>query len=335
MTETPLRVGLAGCGGIARQYHLRELLADPRVELVAIADPDQHSRAALSPLPGVEILESAEDLIGRPGIEAIVVCAPTPLHARIAAAVSNGDQHLYLEKPVALTMDEAHSLERALEARPQVCAIGFNFRRSPALRRLRDRLEAEGVGEVLCVRGWQCEAAAAETMPEWKRARRSGGGAMLEIASHQVDFARWLLGREVADVEEARLDSIHSEHDDARFVLTMEGGARVEIVVSYVQGRKHRWEVEGSRGVLRAERWPARVSRPRRGSQRGPTRVATSLRALPIPRREPSFGLALRDFAAACHGEARELPTIADGRRSLEVVLAAERLALGQEPPVA
>lgn len=334
MNEAPLRVGLAGCGGIARQYHLRELLADPRVELGAIADPDQRSLAALPTLPGVEILDSAEDLIGRPGIEAIVVCVPTPAHARIGAAVARGDQHLYLEKPLALTIGEARSLEIELGARPQVSTIGFNFRRSPAFRLLRDRLSSEGVGEIVCVRGWQCEAAVPEALPEWKRARSSGGGAMLEIASHQVDFARWLLGREVTGVEEARLDSIRSEHDDARFVLAMEGGARVEIVVSYVQGRKHRWEVEGSRGVLRAERWPAWVSRPRRASSYGPTRLATSLRALPIPRREPSFGLALQDFVAAAAGDVRELPTIADGRRSLEVVLAAERVALGREAPV-
>ena len=80
--------------------------------------------------------------------------------------------------------------------------------------------------------------------------------------------------------------------------------------------------------MLRAERWPARVTKRRRPSPSGPSRVSTGLRALPIPRREPSFGLALGQFVGACLGEPHALPTISDGRRSLEVVLEAERGAL-------
>ncbi len=167
-------------------------------------------------------------------------------------------------------------------------------------------------------------------MAEWKLARSSGGGVLLDVASHETDFARWLLGTEVAGVEDASLDSKRFEHDDARFVLRMSDGVRVEVVVSYVQGRKHRWEVEGSDGVLRAERWPARVTRRRRPAPAGPSVLATRLRALPIPRREPSFGLALREFARACQGEPHSLPTITDGRRSLEIVLEAERSAAGR-----
>ena len=171
------------------------------------------------------------------------------------------------------------------------------------------------------------EAADAATMPAWKLARESGGGVLIDIGSHAFDFARWLLGVDVEAVEECAIRSVRSEGDEARLTLRMAGGVRAELVHSYLQGRKHRWEVEGTAGVLRAERWPARLSRHRRVAPGGPSRIATSLRALPIPRREPSFGRALREFTGAALGGAHDLPTIADGRRSLEVVLEAESRA--------
>ncbi|MDX6638497.1 MAG: myo-inositol 2-dehydrogenase / D-chiro-inositol 1-dehydrogenase [Solirubrobacterales bacterium] len=323
-------MGLAGCGGIARQYHLRELSADPRVELVAVADPSTASRAALPTLPGVEVSKDVEDMIGSPGIDAVVVCASTPAHAEIAAGVAEGHQHLYLEKPIALDLDEARRIEALLDARDALTAVGFQYRFSPAFRDLKQQIGEGRIGAIRHVRAWHCEVADPGAMSGWKLARSSGGGVLIDIGSHEVDFASWLLGTEVDGVEDATLTSSRIEHDDARFVLRMSDGVRVEVVVSYVQGRKHRWEVEGSDGVLRAERWPPRVSRPRRPAPSGPTKLATRLRALPVPRREPSFGLALRQFARASQGEPHSLPTIADGRRSLEIVLEAERDALAR-----
>ena len=80
--------------------------------------------------------------------------------------------------------------------------------------------------------------------------------------------------------------------------------------------------------MLRADRWPRRLTRRRSYSAAGPSPLATRLLALPIPRREPSFALALSAFVdAALGGEGVGPATIEDGLRSLEVVLAAERLA--------
>ncbi len=329
--QPQLRVGLVGCGGIARQYHLPALRADQRVELVAIAEPAARTRAALPPIAGLDLHENTDALLSRADVDAVIVCASSSAHAGIAAAVGRGRQHLYLEKPVALQLDEACALESMLNARRAVCAVGFNYRLSPAFGRLRRQLRAGRIGDVRRVRGWHCEAASAETMPEWKRTRSSGGGVLLDLVSHQIDFVRWLLGTDVEAVEEATIESSRSEQDHARIVFAMSDGVQVEVVASYLQGRKHRWEVEGVRGVLRADRWPARVSLRRRPAPEGPSRLATSLLAVPIPRREPSFALALGQFVGAALGEGHALPTITDGRRSLEIVLAAERSASG--PP--
>jgi predicted dehydrogenase len=323
-----MRVGLAGCGGIARQYHLRILRAHPGVELVAIADPSERALAQLTPLPGEELLNDSFALVARDDIDALVVCAATPAHAEIAAAVSGGGQHLYLEKPIALDARTAGSLERSLAGRRAITAVGFSHRFSPAFAELRSRIRRGEVGAPSRIRGWHCEVADTTRISPWKLSRETGGGVLLDLASHQVDFARWLLGAEVEEVEEASVTSHRSEQDDARIAIRMSDGTVVETFVSYVQGRKHRWEVEGASGVLRAERWPARVRRRRHPSPGGPSRLSVALRSTPFPQREPSFRSALDAFIAAANGADVQLPTISDGRRSLEVVLEAERLAL-------
>jgi myo-inositol 2-dehydrogenase / D-chiro-inositol 1-dehydrogenase len=326
-----LRIGLAGCGGIARQYHLRALRDHPGVDLVAAADPSPVARGAAAELGGFDLHDDVAEMIGREDVDAVVVCAPTPAHAELAEAVAATDKHLYLEKPVGLDLVRAEAVRGALEARSATTAVGFNFRLNPAFVELRRRIEAGRAGEIRNLRCWHCEVARPEAMPAWKLRRETGGGVLLDLVSHSVDTARWLLADEVTGVESARLSSEVTEHDDARVELRMRHGARVELVASYVQGRKHRWEVEGSAGVLRADRWPARVVRRRRPAPAGPSSLATRLLALPIPRREPSFAAALDRFAAAvAGGEEAGLATIGDGVRSLEIVLEAERLARGR-----
>ena len=69
---------------------------------------------SMQALPGVQVVEDAAEVIARDDVEAVVVCAATPTLAQIAAAVAAGDQHHYLEKPIALTAEEARTLEEGL-----------------------------------------------------------------------------------------------------------------------------------------------------------------------------------------------------------------------------
>ena len=164
-------------------------------------------------------------------------------------------------------------------------------------------------------------------MPSWRRRRETGGGVLLDLASHEVDLVRWVLGQEIAAVESAEVESRAGEQDAARLELRTGGGVAVSCSLSYGEGQLYRWEVEGTEATMRLERWPPRLGRRRRPSRARPSTLVARVRGLPIPKREPSFALALRAFVDRALGGPSALPTIADGRRSLEVVLAAEARA--------
>jgi predicted dehydrogenase len=327
---SPLNLGLIGCGGIARQYHLRVLGRMRGVEIVAVADPRPPARAHAANLSSATTYEDGHELLARDDVDAVVICAENRVHAELATASAIAGKAFYLEKPLALSIADGR---RAIDAagRSGVAAtIGLNFRYLPVYRALRRHLASGSLGEVRAIRTRYCEPVAIERMPAWKRRRESGGGALLDLGTHHLDLAAWLVGERIAAIKEARLDSDLSEHDSAWIRGRMAGGAELEAEFSFRRGRICDWVVECEGGTLTVDRHDLRsklLARPRqrRRSRAGP--LKGGVRALPIPRREPTFALSLVAFVERLRGMQRELPSLEDGLRSLEVVLQAEAVA--------
>ena len=320
-----LGIALLGCGAAARQYHLRELQADPRAALVAIADPSADALEEAGSPSGVLRTVDPAEAIGAAGVEAAVIAASTPAHEGLARAALEAGLHVYVEKPIALDVAAATSLAERGRASGRVCAAGFNYRLNPAFARLRSRVLGGEIGPVRSVRTSFCEPGAADP-PPWRRDPETGGGVLIDLGSHEIDTLRWILGSEVTEIDGAAARSTVTNWDEAEFQLRMEDGTAVASRLSYRAGREHRWLVEGERGTLRLDRWPPRVSSRRRGLTAG---LERRLRDSPLPRREPSFRAALRAFVRAALGAQQQLPTLEDGLRSLEAVEALGEAARG------
>jgi predicted dehydrogenase len=303
----PLRVGVLGCGAIAQAIHVPLLRRTPGATLVAVADPSPAARAAAVRLaPGVDVFEDLPSLLRSGRVGAVVVCAPSALHGPLALAVLEAGMHLYLEKPLAVDRESAERAAAAASASSVVATIGFNRRFHPAFLALRRSLTQGGAGELRELRTRFCEPVA-RSMPDWKRRRETGGGALLDLASHHVDLVRFVAGEEV-EVELASIRSVASEHDEAELVLRLASGVRATIEVSFHGPRADVVEARCAARTLRADRH-------------------AGLRARLRPGWDPSYRTSLRAFVDRVRGASLSLPTLEDGLRSLEVVLAAERAA--------
>src|SRR5512134_1043415 len=103
-----IRVGLLGCGRIARMYHLPILARATGVELAALADPDPERLAAAgAAAPGARRSSDWREILGDDSIDAVVICVPTGLHADAARAAFQSGKDVYLEKPVATELAAA------------------------------------------------------------------------------------------------------------------------------------------------------------------------------------------------------------------------------------
>ncbi len=323
--SAPLRVGVIGCGSISTAVHLRALRQLRGVRVTALADPSAEARVRAGRLvPTAVLLPDAADLPARDDVDAVVIAAPTGLHAPLALTTLRARRHIYLEKPIATTLEDGRRLTVAANEAGVVAAIGYNWRFQPLVARARELLRARVIGDVRHVSTVFCEPA---KQLGWRGRRSEGGGVLLDLGSHHFDLIRWLLAATVERVE-ASVDSHVSEHDSAFVRLHLDGGRVASSFFSFRAGQADSFELIGERGVIRIDRYARALSV--RGSHARTTTIAAMtwrVRSVLRPRSEPSWRSALRAFVAKIRGADVELPTFDDGLRSLEVVIAAERAA--------
>jgi predicted dehydrogenase len=326
----PLRIGLLGCGQIARGVHLPVLRALPNVRVAAIAEANDAALAAAGAIvPEARRFTDFTELIRSGELDAVVVCLPPHLHADSAIAAFEAGLHVYLEKPLAPSASEVARVIEAWRRAGTVGMIGFNFRFHPQVERIRQRVRAGEIGTVLGMR--TVFSILPHEIPEWKRTRALGGGVLLDLASHHVDLAHHLLGDAVVRAY-ASVRSLQAEGDHAALQLELASGASMQTFVSLGTVDEHRIEVLGTTGKLVMDRTeltrPEHVAATLRGARvRRVRRALEALepaRLLRSPGAEPSFAAALGAFAVAASGGAFPGPDLVDGARCLAVIEAAE-----------
>jgi predicted dehydrogenase len=331
--DRPVRFGVVGCGVIAYWTHLRELRRLDGAQLVAAADPDAGARARAGRAAGIPVYEAVEDLLARPDIDAVVISVPTKAHADIAVAGIAARKHVYIEKPLATSAEDAGRVLTAAARTGVTAVVGFNRRHHPSFLQARALIAGGVIGDVKAVHSAFCEPIDPSSMPAWKKHRATGGGVLLDLGSHHVDLLRWLLDDEIAGVA-ARITSDRSEQDTAWLRCTMARGAEAHGFFSFNAGRTDFVEVIGERGTIRVDRHRAApVLQLARRHGYGVRRaflaprldaIRWQISRLARPSYESSYRHALRAFVAVVRGETAQVATLLDGWRSLEAILAAE-----------
>jgi predicted dehydrogenase len=331
-------IGVLGCGTIARFQHLPNLRRMRGARLVAAADADAATRRRIARRFALPVYASAEELLAHPGVDALVIASPTPLHAEHALQAIAAGKPFYLEKPMATDRAEAERVLAAAATAGVAGCVGFNYRFQPLGVAARALVARGALAGLRAVRGLFCEPLAPEAGSGWRARRESGGGVWLDLGSHHVDLVRWLTGEELVAVESASVESRRGEQDGASARFRLAGGTEVHLLLRYGPGPVDRIELVGERAVLTLDRHGGtlRLAAPRRWGYGARARSAAlgavarlRLRRLVQPSWEPSFARALRAFAGALAdgGPDAKLATLADGAAALAAVLAAEQAA--------
>lgn len=337
-----MSVGLLGCGRIARLFHLDLLSRMQGVDLRVIAETDPERRSQAGAIVKRSLVcDDYRRVLQDDTIEAVVICLPTGLHAEAACVAFRAGKHVYIEKPIATSEAEARQVLTAWRTSGRIGMTGFNQRFHPVLLSLKRDLAADRIGRVLGA--WATMGAEARPLPEWKRFRSSGGGVLLDLASHVIDSVRFLFEREIRLVH-ATVSSLRTEDDTAALSMMLTDGRVAQIQVTLAGIQECRYEALGERGRLVADRYagtvelvPARPLYGLTGHFRGEFRKLRSmgwrlrngLRPAPA---EPSYRRALATFIDAVTSSRSIAPDIEDGYRSLAVVLAAEASARAGRP---
>jgi predicted dehydrogenase len=195
-------VGFGWMGRVHTQAYLRVLHHFPqlavRPQLVTVID-DAAGRAeeAAAQFGFAAAGLDWEDVARDPAVRAVSVTAPNFLHRRIGVAMARAGKHLWIEKPVGLTSDDARAVAGAVaESGVQSC-VGFNYRNAPAVTAAREMIAAGQLGSVTHARFRLLSDYAAHPQGalSWRFLREAGGNGVLgDLASHGADLACHLLG---------------------------------------------------------------------------------------------------------------------------------------------
>jgi predicted dehydrogenase len=202
-----------------------------------------------------ELVESAD-------VDIVDVCTPPGAHAEVIAAAAELGKAVVCEKPLAAEWSEAARAEAAVRGAGVRNAIGFNYRRLPALSLMKQLIEEGRVGEVRLWRGsWLSDEFVDPEIPfDWRFEKRMGASTIADLGAHLIDLAGWLVGDIEAVSAQSRTftetrDSRPVDVDEASSaLLRFTSGALGVFEVAKTCVRRpcdFTVEVNGERGTLR------------------------------------------------------------------------------------
>jgi len=184
-----IRVGFVGVGGIAKGLHLPGLAKVDGVEMVALCDASrERAEAACEEFGGRPYVDHHE-MLEKEALDALYVCVPPHAHTDAELMAAEKGIHLFVEKPIVLTMEKGLEIWKAVERAGIISSVGYQVRYMP-IAAVKDFLKDKPVALVSGVR-WGGIAGGPD---HWWRVMERSGGQLHEMATHQIDFIRYLVG---------------------------------------------------------------------------------------------------------------------------------------------
>ncbi len=258
-----VRVGIIGCGSIAKNRHLPEYFGKKHVEIVAVCDIVEERVHHFASEYNAKAYKNYEDLLANHDIDAVSVCTPNYLHAPVSIAASQAGKHVLCEKPMATSREDAEKMIKAAKQNNKKLMIAHNQRFVPSHQKARQLIENGEVGKIHSFRtafghggpeGWSAEG---EDTWFFKK-DQAFIGAMGDLGVHKTDLLRFILGEEFTEVG-AFVETSAKQHadvdDTAVCVLKTESGIIGTLAASwsYVAKEDNSTIIYGEQAILRLE----------------------------------------------------------------------------------
>jgi len=282
-----IHIGLIGTGGMGKA-HATAFKNVPlvfgnepgRPVLEIVADVDANALKKWAGEFGIaHWTTNWREIIEDPGVDLVDITTPNHLHAEMAIAAAQAGKHIYCEKPLATTSADAGRIVAAVEKSGVISIVGFNYLKNPAQAFARQLIESGELGEITLFRGtFDQDFLANPDVPfSWRLDRAlAGTGALGDLGSHTIAFARFLVGDivEVCGLNATKIKErvmpaggsgyaatarsgaekrVVENEDIAEFLIRFDNGAIGTIGTSRIgMGRKLGlgYEIQGTKGSL-------------------------------------------------------------------------------------
>ena len=185
--------GLIGCGSFG-MFCLEQYRSMPELRVVAAADVNAAAARAAGERFGIDVCETAAELLGRDDIDVVHVATPPWTHRKLTEQALAAGKHVLCEKPLATTLEDARKVALAAEKAERLLAVNLIMRYDPVCLVVKQLIDARLLGEPL--HGFFENYAKDEPLPpeHWFWDRTQSGGILVEHGVHFFDLFEWWLG---------------------------------------------------------------------------------------------------------------------------------------------
>lgn len=284
----PVKTAILGTG-VWAAHCLRALRLTRGLELVACHGNDPESLAAFVKQSGLPATRSEEELLDLPGLEAALIMTPNHVHCRQAVAAASRGLHVFVEKPMAPTVEECQTMIAAATARGSVMFVGHHMRREARFRKVAEILDGGEIGSVAFAEiNFTSSAGLTRDRSGWRfDTARVPSPGLVQIGVHAIDLMNSILGPAIGAEGWIRNDE---QHDVCLGRLHFDGQVAAQFATSYMVARTRDLRIAGSKCTVSTPHEGLVIVEPADGKER---------RLIELPRNDTVLEQ-FEEFAECC-----------------------------------
>lgn len=211
-----LKVGIIGLGKMGI-LHTAQLKTINEAEIVAVADAEKRlARFSKNINPDIPFFSNAKKMLDSVPLDAVYICTPAFTHSEISELCSNYTIHQFIEKPLAESFESAKKIVNLEKPPETIIATGYSFAFHPVFQKVKELLDNKILGKVFRVNSSTFISVVLKKQSGWLyKKEKSGGGIIINSASHLIHLLWWYFGDVKQIFSEAQ--SIYSEVEDCAF----------------------------------------------------------------------------------------------------------------------
>lgn len=253
--------------GAIGQLHLKHALKLANAEVVAVADTSSVALERAKDLGIKKTFTDYTEMLKDPQVDAVLISVPTHLHLKCAQQVAESKKDIFLEKPIAVTVEDAKEVISVSQKNSVKLMLGYPFRFNERFMGIKQDLEDGLIGDVVNIHGTciscgpffhRADGHSPVPVPDWWfNTKLTGGGVLMDLGCHMINLLRWLFG-EIVDIKGQFGHRLRMDFEDSAMCLAkFESGSVALINVGWFsQGYTLKLDVLGTVKTVSVEHTP-------------------------------------------------------------------------------
>ena len=253
-----VKVCMVGAGRVGKLHSGTIQQYVPNVKITALVDPSDVILNETGNDFNIDArFSSLEEALDKADFEAVIITSPTFTHRHLAVLAGENGKHVFLEKPMAMTLAECDEIMTATERKGLVLQLGFMRRFDPEFVAAAERIQAGEIGEPMMIKSLTHGPG---LPPPWANDLKTSNGMLAEVNSHDLDCVRWLMGSNIDRIYvetanfkgEERGATAENFYDNMLATMKFASGALGSIsgVCPCDYGYDARVEIIGKKGIM-------------------------------------------------------------------------------------